>query len=134
MPVRLTSLLATNRTWPDMIDAAATAVFLAVVLAVPAAGYAMMVIDFRAYLRSLRRALMRVVSYSAELPEWARQQTPRCVAALGLQMPCTEAQIMSAYRREVKQLHPDRGGDRRRFLILQTHFEQALQLVRRGSE
>jgi hypothetical protein len=29
----------------------------------------------------------------------------------------------------VKRLHPDRGGDRREFLRLQAHFEQAMALV-----
>ena len=34
-----------------------------------------------------------------------------------------------AYRTRVKQLHPDRGGDQRRFLQLQAHFEEALALL-----
>jgi hypothetical protein len=95
-----------------------------------ALGYAFMVIDFRAYLRSLRRHLMRVY-YRWDVPEWAVAQTPRCLAALGLRMPCTEDDVLRAYRQRVKELHPDRGGDRQRFLRIQTSFEQSLELVRK---
>jgi len=38
-----------------------------------------------------------------------------------------------AYRRKVKQLHPDRGGDRREFMRLQAHFEQAMAFVEGNS-
>jgi curved DNA-binding protein CbpA len=44
-------------------------------------------------------------------------------------MPCTADDVLAAYRRKVKSLHPDRGGDRREFLRLQTHFEQAMAFV-----
>jgi curved DNA-binding protein CbpA len=36
--------------------------------------------------------------------------------ALGLTLPCTTDDVLAAYRRKVKLLHPDRGGDRREFL------------------
>jgi len=55
--------------------------------------------------------------------------TPRCVAALGLRMPCSEEQLKEAYRAKVKVLHPDHGGDKRRFLWLQSQFEEALALL-----
>ena len=115
--------------WPNAIDLAATAVFLSLVVLLPAAGYVFMVLDIRAYLRSLRRALMIVTGYRTELPEWVRKNTPRCVLALGLTMPCTAEDVLAAYRRKVKQLHPDRGGSRREFLRLQAHFEQAMAFV-----
>ncbi|MCI0491941.1 MAG: hypothetical protein L0Z07_03275, partial [Planctomycetes bacterium] len=83
----------------------------------------------RAYLRSLRRALVVVTNYRLELPEWVRRDTPRCVSALGLALPTTADDILAAYRRKVKLLHPDRGGDRREFLRLQAHFEQAMAIV-----
>jgi hypothetical protein len=88
-----------------------------------------MVVDFRAYLRSLRRALVLVSNYRPELPEWVRKNTPRCILALDLTMPCTADDVLAAYRRKVKELHPDRGGDRREFLRLQAHFEQAIAFV-----
>jgi hypothetical protein len=116
-------------TWPDGIDWAVTASYLALAFGSAALGYVCLALDIRAYLRSLRRALVVISNYRVELPEWVRRDTPRCVLALGLTLPCTEADILSAYRRKVKRLHPDRGGDRREFLRLQTHFEQAMALV-----
>jgi hypothetical protein len=89
-------------------------------------GYVFMVLDYRAYLRSLRRALVKVMNYLPNVPEWARVETPRCIAALGLRMPCTEQDLLRAYRTKVKKLHPDHGGDKRRFLILQQNFEEAV--------
>jgi hypothetical protein len=64
------------------------------------------------------------------IPAWARQETPRCLVALGLRMPCTEADVLRSYRKKVKRLHPDRGGDQRRFLVLQADFEQAIAYLR----
>ncbi len=115
--------------WPTPLDSAATAAFLAVVVLLPAIGYGFMLLDFRAYLRSLRRGLIRASQYVAGIPDWARGDTPRAIAALGLRLPCTEDDLKRAYRQQVKRLHPDHGGDPRRFLLLQAHFEEALALV-----
>jgi hypothetical protein len=93
-------------------------------------GYFYMVVDIRAYLRSLRRALVRVMPSFPDLPEWVRQPTPPSIAALGLTMPCTEADVLRAYRDCVKRLHPDRGGDKRTFLRFQANFEEALRYLR----
>jgi curved DNA-binding protein CbpA len=41
--------------------------------------------------------------------------------------------VLRSYRKKVKRLHPDRGGDQRRFLLLQADFEQSLQYVREQS-
>jgi hypothetical protein len=71
-----------------------------------------------------------VANYLPHIPAWARQETPRCLVALGLRMPCTEADVLRSYRKKVKRLHPDRGGDQRRFLLLQADFEQALAYLR----
>lgn len=120
----LALLLAANR-WPDSLDSAVTIAFAAALVSVLVLGYVFMVLDYRAYLRSLRRALVIVANYLPHVPEWARMETPRCVAALGLRMPCTQEELLHAYREQVKLLHPDRGGDRRRFLALQQNFEEA---------
>src|SRR3990172_5521661 len=117
------------KSWPDGIDAAAITWYVALAFGAPILGYVCMVLDFRAYLRSLRRAIMVVAGYRTELPEWIRKNTPRCILALGLVMPCTADEILAAYRRKVKKLRPDRGGDRREFLRLQAHFEQAMAIV-----
>ncbi len=115
--------------WPDGIDWSITAAYLGLAFGLAALGYVCMALDIRAYLRSLRRALVVVTGYRLDLPEWVRKDTPRCILALGLTLPCTEDDILAAYRRKVKRLHPDRGGDRRDFLRLQAHFEQAMALV-----
>jgi hypothetical protein len=117
------------RTWPDTLDIVALVAILSFFFVVPALGYFFMVADFRAYLRSLKRQLMRIVPVGRDGPWWAFRETPSCVAALGLQMPCTVEQVKEAYRERVKELHPDRGGDMRRFLKLQSHFEDALRVV-----
>jgi len=128
------ALLATApaKPWPDGIDAAAITWYVALAFGVPILGYVCMLLDFRAYLRSLRRSILVVTGYRSELPEWMRKNTPRCILALGLVMPCTSDDVLIAYRRKVKQLHPDRGGDRREFLRLQAHFEQAMEFVERS--
>lgn len=104
-------------------------IFVVLIIVLPALGYVMMVLDVRAYLRSLRRQLIRVLDH-LELPDWARRETPRCLTALGLRLPCTEEEVKQAYRDKVKHLHPDHGGDKRKFLKLQACFEESLSLAR----
>lgn len=120
---------SSTRSWPDGIDSTATVLFFAVAFGLPALGYVCLVLDIRAYWRSLRRALVLVSNYRPELPEWMRKNTPRCILALGLTMPCTEEEVLIAYRHKVKRLHPDHGGSRREFLRLQEHFEQAMAFL-----
>jgi curved DNA-binding protein CbpA len=36
---------------------------------------------------------------------------------------------MAAYRRRVKHVHPDYGGDRRQFELLQQRLQEALRVV-----
>ena len=122
-------LATTEYHWPDGFDSVVTIGYLLLILGLAAAGYACMVLDVRAYLRSLRRALVVITHYRVELPEWIRRDTPRCVQALGLKMPCTTEEVLEAYRERVKVLHPDRGGSRREFLLLQRHFEEAMALL-----
>ena len=132
MPLALLTILAEApppKAWPDGIDWSVTLTYLALAFGLPILGYICMVLDIRAYLRSLRRAIMVIAGYRTELPEWARKNTPRCILALGLTMPCTSDEILVAYRRKVKLLHPDRGGNRRDFLRLQAQFEEAMAFV-----
>jgi hypothetical protein len=126
------AMYSEDSSWPDGIDWTVTAGYLGLAFGLAVLGYVCMVLDIRAYLRSLRRrALVLISHYRVELPEWVRRDTPRCILALGLTMPCTQEEVLAAYRRKVKKLHPDRGGDRREFLRLQAHFEQAMALVAR---
>jgi len=119
--------------WPNSLDLVVTVAFLALAVIVPAIGYVFMVLDFRAYLRSLRRGLVTITHYMSGIPDWASYETPRSIAALGLRMPCTEEDLKRAYRSLVKQFHPDHGGDERRFLLLQANFEEALEILHRES-
>lgn len=116
--------------WPDGIDGTLTLLYLAVIIGVPLLGYLVMVLDFRRYLRSLRRAMVYVAQSVQTLPYWAIQEQPGCLAVFDLRLPCTEEDVMAAYRERVKELHPDRGGDLQAFLKLQKQFEQAMYLVR----
>jgi hypothetical protein len=118
--------------WFDPYNAAAGFIFLGLFVLLPALGYVFLVLDFRAYLRSLRRGLMRVYTLAVGEPEWLRSQAviPPCLSAFGLDLPCTEERLKQAYFDRVKLLHPDLGGDQRKFLRLQARFEEALALVR----
>ncbi|NOZ39627.1 MAG: hypothetical protein GXP24_05310 [Planctomycetes bacterium] len=120
--------------WPDGYDRTLVAVYLAVIFGLPLLGYVFMALDFRRYLRSLRRALVLVASAVPVTPYWALRSRPVCLKTLGLQLPCTEEEVTTSYRELAKELHPDRGGDLNHFLRLQRHFEQALQLVRKESQ
>lgn len=120
-------LIANSR---DLIDVSAIVVYLVLVLGAPLIGYWLMVLDIRAYLRALKGALMVVKNHLPSIPEWAKQHTPGCIRSLGLQMPCSEDDVKRAYRRLAEELHPDRGGDRQKFMLLQSQFEEALQFLR----
>jgi hypothetical protein len=116
--------------WPDGVDASVTAFYLTLLLGIPVLGYVFMVVDFRRYLRSLRRALVVVSQVVPVVPYWSLLQRPACLRTFDLELPCTEEEVLAAYRELAKTSHPDRGGDLQQFLQLQKHFEQALALVR----
>jgi curved DNA-binding protein CbpA len=40
------------------------------------------------------------------------------------------AEVKAAYRKQVKQFHPDQGGSHEEFLALQAAYEEALRLCR----
>jgi hypothetical protein len=123
--------LGGGRRWPDAVDATALTAYALVAFGAPVLGYVLMAIDIRRYLRSLGRALVAVTAMGrGSTPYWAAADQPPCMHALELRLPCTEEAVLAAYRRRVKDLHPDRGGDLQQFLRLQKHFEQALHLVR----
>ena len=116
--------------WPDQLEVATTAVYLLIVVTLPALGYVYMVADFRAYLRRFRRVMIQLAARYPHTPGWVQQETPPVLVALGLRLPCTESDVLCAYRRQVKQLHPDRGGSMRKFLRMQAHFEEAIAFIR----
>lgn len=119
------------RAWPIGIDWFITLGYLVVIFGLPILGYCILVMDFRRYLRSLRRAMVFVAdSVQATVPAWAAREKPGCLTVFDLRLPCTEEDVMAAYREKVKDLHPDRGGNLQDFLRLQKQLEQALHLVR----
>ena len=113
----------------DAIDAFGYAWFGAIFFGLPLLGWMAMVVDYRAYVRSLRRALVLVRTYRLETPLWALLDRPQCLQDLELNRGCTRDEVMAAYRRLVKEAHPDLGGDRRRFDRLQQSLQEALKLV-----
>jgi len=116
--------------WPDGVDATITLGYLSLIFGLPLLAYVLMFLDVRRYLRSLRKAMVFVAHGVSRTPNWAMQDRPPCLVALDLRASCTEEEVLAAYRQLVKSLHPDRGGDLKKFLRLQQHFEQALHWVR----
>ena len=124
-------LLLAARHWPSAFDLLVTCFLVGGFIAICLSGHVLIVLDIRAWMRTLRRALIVVTDHLPHFPKWARVQNPRCLHSLGVKLPCTEEQLLAAYRKKVKLLHPDRGGDRRRFMRMQADFEEALALVRK---
>jgi len=122
--------MATPAPWPDRVDILGLILFLLAIVVLPLCGYWLTVLDVRAYLRALRGVLVRVSQPFSTTPSWLRDETPPCLRSLGLTLPCTEADVKHAYRQLAKELHPDRGGDIRRFLLLQEHLEQSCHFLR----
>jgi hypothetical protein len=118
------------RHWPDQVDSFAIVGFIALWIGLPILGYWLMVADLRAYLRALKGALVVVKYHFSSIPNWARRETPACVKAMGLRLPCTEEDLKAAYRQLAEQHHPDRGGDRKLFARLKSQYEEATAFLR----
>lgn len=111
------------------VDTLSVIWFVGLFFGLPVLGWLMMVVDYRAYVRGLRQALVVVRRYTLDAPLWALRDRPECLKQLGLAPGCSRDDVMAAYRRCVKKVHPDRGGDRRRFDQLQRWLRDALKLV-----
>lgn len=114
---------------PDPIDSAGMVWFLLLAIGAPLLGWLCMVIDYRAYLRSFKRAIAVVRRYATDLPAWARQDRLPCFEELDLRANATREEVLAAYRKRVKEVHPDRGGDRKQFDRLQRRFEEAMAVA-----
>ena len=123
-------VLASARVWPDGFDLVVIGIFLILTVGLPAWGFYLMTTDLRSYVRALRGMLIKASRRFPDVPNWVRRETPPCILALGLHMPCSEQDVHRAYRRLAANLHPDRGGDLRRFLIVHEHFEAAADYIR----
>lgn len=129
-----TNLPLLAKQWPDAIDSVALIIFFAVVIGIPVFGYILMYCDILEYFRRLKGALVRVVYHFPDVPAWARMHTPYSIRALGLRLPCTEADLKKAYRSLAEKCHPDRGGDPQKFHQLRQHFEAATSFVRKHED
>src|SRR5688572_16436068 len=94
-------LLATEiSTWPDPVDVAVLVGYLLIIVGVPLVGYVLMAVDIRAHYRRLRGALVVVSNYVVQMPAWVvmdahrRRKAPACLAAFGLNFPCSEAELL----------------------------------------
>ena len=119
--------------WPDAVDRSALLLFLLAVVLLPLVGYWLTALDIRRWIWALKGVLVRVTQPSYAVPEWVDQETPPCLRALA-SLPCSENDVKQAYRRRAELLHPDRGGDIRRFLLLQQQLEQSLHFVRQRGQ
>lgn len=123
-------MIAVVRTWPDAIDLGIIGLFVAIGIGLPILGHWLAILDLRAYLRSLRGMLVKASHVFPGMPNWARYHTPGCLIALGLKLPCTEDDVKIAYRALAQIHHPDRGGDREKFTMLQRHFDNSIAFLR----
>jgi hypothetical protein len=73
--------------------------------------------------------LLFTTPYQERLVQFT-DQVPACLTLLDLSVPCTMAEVKAAYRKQVKQFHPDQGGSHEEFLALQAAYEEALRLCR----
>ena len=60
----------------------------------------------------------------------AHPHHPECLTVLGLLPPVTAEDVKQAYLAKAMTMHPDRGGDPAKFVLLQKAFEQANEFVR----
>lgn len=124
----------------DAVELSTIALYVGGIILLPLIGYWLTIVDIRAYMRAIKGVLVKVRSRFHDdegneiVPEWVLRDTPPCITALGLSWPCTEVQIKDAYRKLAEKNHPDLGGNRQKFLALQSHFEQAVRLVRQPNE
>ena len=124
----------------DAVELSTIALYVGGIILLPLMGYWLTIVDIRAYMRAIKGVLVKVRSRFHDdegneiVPEWVLRDTPPCITALGLSWPCTEVQIKDAYRKLAEKNHPDLGGNRQKFLALQSHFEQAVRLVRQPNE
>lgn len=58
-----------------------------------------------------------------------KRGVPPCIERLGLSYPCTVADVKRAFRLLAKDAHPDRGGDAKEFIEIQSAYEKALSLL-----
>ena len=69
-------LFAEKHLWPDSLDLAVTFLLFGAMIALTVSGHVLMVLDIRAWMRSLRRALIVVTDHLPHFPRWSRHQTP----------------------------------------------------------
>jgi len=98
-------------------------------LLLPLVGGVLIMANYRSQQGAFAAGPNTVFSSYSERTDWNSDLTPACLKALGLSLPCSEADVKQAYRSLAKTSHPDRGGDAQQFLALHSNFEKALKLI-----
>ncbi len=94
----------------------------------------------RGYLLSLRlveaswpyQLFSSLLTLSSTLARPAEIPTPPCLVELGLQLPCTAADVRRVFDERVRKAHPDRGGDVEQFVRLRAVYLEALDFLGRA--
>lgn len=60
----------------------------------------------------------------------APAETPPFLAALGLALPCSVADVQRAFDRQVRAAHPDRGGNVEQFVRLRSAYQESLRFLK----
>lgn len=103
-------------------------------LLAPILGWILLIADF-VYRKRTGRSLIQISNFSDVLPEWVAREAkrrkiiPRCLQTFDLELPCSQEQLLEAYREKAKEVHPDTGGSRQEFLRIQRDFEEARSLI-----
>ena len=74
-------------------------------------------------------ALADAIRSSPAPPEESTDPTMRAFEELGLDYGATPAEVKSAYRQRVKEVHPDHGGDEDEFKRVREAYTMAKQHV-----
>lgn len=78
-------------------------------------------------------ALDAAIERNADIVKRGRRRRP-FLEMLGLSVPVTKEDVRQAYFERAKEMHPDRGGDSKQFMALQTAFEEALAFAERNGK
>ncbi len=91
---------------PDTFDWVVTIGFGSFIFLAIIAGIFFSLVDLQACYRAWRKVLIVMRDYLPSIPRWAKHRTPHCLLVFNLKLPCTQTQLLQAYRQLVKTMHP----------------------------